>query len=326
MKNVMPLQLAKLLGSVMLLCMTSSLSSAQTDPSDPLKVQMGLVTSRAFPVGEPIILHYEIGNILQSGQVSYHAGYHGDEWYTLSITQKASRPTGAIREGRSSWPTATHTGTDVTVESGRSQDGDIVVSPALVPKHPGNYTLTVRVRLQGNAPPAASSPENEAPDDNAQFRFTEDYVFPLMVTKGDLIRLTATAEELSHDAQSVGNIGRSRLLVESLFSIPEAQALPSWQSLADNPKTPDPALLVATERLGCLRSSAAVRLLGQLAFRHSEEPASNNESVNSSASKALATLYNTSDAGFRQQIEQVFISHGLDKSRLLEIATASPSH
>ena len=312
----------------MLFCVASSPASAQSNPSEPLDVQMRMVTHSTFSVGEPIALHYRISSPHQSELVSYHVGQKRDEWYILSVTDEAGHPAQESSASRPQKTSALSAGepqanTDAIISTGRADVGDVVVNPSLVPTQPGHYILSVQVTLQGQTRPAALASEGENPLDGTPFRLAKNYKFPLVITRFEPTKLRLTAERLSQTAQNMSDAGEARLLLESLFSLPEAQALPAWQALVSSDTTSSRVLSEAADVLGGMKSQASVQILAQLISRQSENPNSNDALVRASACNAVTRLYNASDARFQRQIESVFVRQGIDKSRLTEIVTAS---
>lgn len=131
------------------------------------------------------------------------------------------------------------------------------------------------------------------------------FTFPLLITEADPVRLRATAAALQQaiSEASKGSLvdGRSAMAdLDSLFSMPEAQAAEIWRILArqQNANTD----WVASELAG-LRSATGADILAEML--------DNPNITSTSVSKHLNDLYNTGNPGLREHIRAISARHGL---------------
>lgn len=316
MKKYLSLRSLEVLLGVALMSLAATSAFAQVDTTSSLTVQTALASSNVTSLGEPIVIHYTISNPTDRA-VTYYVGPSNTEWYTLRLVDGLGQPANALPNRYAHAQGGLYSFPVVSIPPGTSCDGNIVVTRYLAPSHPGNYTLGVRLLF---SPPGAREAPLTGPVVTGQ---TQDFAFPITVTAASSVRLKAVAEQLRREALGLNNVGKSRLVLERLLSLPESEAKPSWEALINDSTTPSTVLSEMAEQLGASGSSAAPELLAQMLFNRPPGTGSNDTLVRASTHKALASLYDTADAQLKQAMTQAFINHGASAADLIEIVTAS---
>lgn len=316
MKKYLPLRSLEVFLGVALMSLAATCAFAQVDTTSSLTVQTALASGNVTSLGEPIVLHYTISNPTDKA-VTYNVGPSNTEWYTLRLVDGLGRPSNALPNRPARTQGGLYNFPVVSIPPGTSCDGDIVVTRYLAPSHPGNYTLGVHLQF---SPPAAWETPSSEP---VVTRQTQDFAFPITVTAANSIRLKAIAEQLRQKALDVNSVGKSRLVLERLLSLPASEAKPSWEALINHPTTPSTVLSEMAEQLGISGSSAAPELLAQMLFNRPPGTGSNDTLVRASVDRALTEIYDTGNTQIRQTMTQAFINHGASAADLIEIVTAS---
>ncbi len=154
-------------------------------------------------------------------------------------------------------------------------------------------------------------------DDPPSGRLTQDFDFPLVVTPADPAKLQRTAERLEGAILDPASAASSRSLVGQLFSLPEAQALRSWEALIADPASYSSILDETVSQLSRLRTDTAADLLVQMQHRPSSTRGGTPR-----VDGALAEMYNTGSPSLRKHIKALAASQGAELGEQL----TSPSN
>jgi hypothetical protein len=314
------------IGTSAYLAMTT-VCHAETDALEPLTVQVTLATNSTLSVGEPIVLHYKVSNNSTTKQLSFDSGPRHEGWYRLSLTNAtgkqitAATPQSSLDEVA---PQGLHPASEISLLPGGNTEGDIVATQSFAVTQPGDYVLTLHIPVTYYVEPIGAWYPKGRPADQIPMSFAQDYNFHLKVMPMDQKRLQSDAEMLNRELHNPKFSPQRETLLAALSSLPEAVALPSWQSLVLDPTTPSAVLSSAVELLGGLRSLGAADLLGQIIFdRIPSSSEAGEEGVKASARRAVAEMYNLGDDRIKQKLEQVYAGHGASKSNLMESVTTS---
>lgn len=264
-------------------------------------VQMSLYTSSMIVQGEPVILNYIITN-LSDRKVGWRPGRHNDEWYRLSLTDEVGQEvapaaifTPHVSRGVTAMPRP-------LLQPGEQRRGGIVVTQFFAFPVAGRYTLTARVQTPYIVEPTLESPRAlENLLETTEDVFLRNYVFLLTVNPADPNQLTDSAEVLCEAILAEKDGAKKQVLVDALFAMPEAEALPSWEKLATVNRGWAARGLVRT---GSLK---AADLLAKMQW----DPATQQSAPDHpSMLQFLAQMYETGDSKLRQHIRRLFEEHG----------------
>ncbi len=279
---------------------------AQAGASYPVSIQIALASSPAISLGEPVMLRYRITNTSEQ-KIAERLGSRLDEWYTLSLTSNNSKGATRLSKPMPSEMPGLHLEPTGDLRPGGTSEGYIVATQSLIVLYPGKYTLHVHVHLPIAAVGALGEGANEAFVSAHGQTWAQEFSFPLTITPADRSRLKTTAEALRKDIAHEKNVVRREADAEALFSMPEAEALPSWQALASGGDSPTGSRLIAIKQLALKRSVGTADALAE--FVWSEVPSS-DETVQLEARSGLARMYEIGDATLQRHIQEIYASHG----------------
>jgi hypothetical protein len=199
---------------------------------DPPRVDMSLASGQTISLGEPIVLDYTITN-RSTGETGVYLGHEQRSWLTIYLLDDAGRQVGSVTDTVSPRPEGLRF-PGARVQRGRSYRGRLVVGQWLAVPRAGRYTLRVQVRL----PYAIAQTGPAFVGERLKYSstvVTTGYDFPFTVTPSDPDRLRSLAGSLRQAAIQPG--ANNVAAINSLFSLPEAYALPSWQALIRDPRS-----------------------------------------------------------------------------------------
>lgn len=273
---------------------------ADDSSAEPLSIQASLLTPTQITLGEPILVRYKITN--NYGQrVAAHLGIYGTDWYTLTMRDAHGAAVPTISDPRPKNPQGSHPSQDGFFHVGQTSTGYIPVTKRLSIQHPGQYALTIHVGLRYAVDDTSVEGASRSLAATSGLTQTQDITFPISVASEDPIRLRATADSLRRATLTEQNGLLARAEVETLFSMPEAQAAASWRSLALKPNTNTG---LAVSELAELRSAIGVDILAEML---------NNPALQySSISDSINRLYNAGTPALREHIKIVARGHGFE--------------
>lgn len=296
-----------------------------TADDGPVSVTMTLMNNRVT-LGEPVVLYYKLSSSSQQ-QVMLHMGKRDKtldgpgadvvemfrrDWLTMDMKTGTGLPMPALPGLRSPEKRdIEYSGVQSLFRGNRyAIDGYLVISQRYSPPQPGDYTLDVHVRL-----PYAALPEEEINPLTADKEtlsagtaLSHDYTFPIVVQKPDPQRLKAVAEALQKAAVAETDGSRERMLIQSLFTMPEAQAGASWRALARDPRLSGDGKDSVANELVQLRSIRAADILAGM-FPTAQEAADPNVTANF-GSHYLEEMYRSGPAPLQRYISHLYAIHG----------------
>jgi len=270
------------------------------DVSNPLSVDMTPVSNTKFSQGEPVVFHYTIRNMTaQIANISIGAADSVD-WLKTRLVDSH----GQSVSGRAGLQKIDRKGLHFSaalLDPHGTQEGYLVASQWLTIPQPGSYILTFQVSLDyGLGDNAEDSAEALR---SAPLVFAQEYIFPITVTAANPLRLEAVAKSLVEAATEATDPRQQIMLIQSLVSMPEAQAGSSWEALANN------AVLrgdLASE-LAHVPSIRTADILARIAWA---EP-SQSAAASSEAGQRLSEMYNVSSGSLKQHIKELYAKHGI---------------
>ena len=293
-----------LVSSLAVVACSGSVVHAGSSIPGPLTVKMSLATGQTISLGEPIVIHYEMSNALPTEHLILSHGPSAGDWYTIRLADGSGQAITTITSRRVHRTSGLFQDKEVGIVHGGKAEGYITVPTYRTLTRPGKYTLNVHARL-----PYVSEPDTPVDVDPAtHLSLDQNYVLPFMLTASDATQLRNTAERLRQEAESPEYSGSAVSIVEALFSMPENQALASWQSLTSNPDVPERVLREAVIQLARLHSVAAVDLLAQLYWNPAQSPGMISWAE---VGQHIAEIYNSSDASLKAHIRELFADHGV---------------
>lgn len=215
--------------------------SVKANAQAPLEVSVAVSGSSKISLDEPLLLHYRVTNISDSRNITIGLGYYKNGWYDLNLTDANGQSVQVIPHDTQTEPRGFHyTGTH-SLQPTKFEEDSIVVTRHLRLRHPGKYNLTVKAHLpyidvtgtEGGGlarklyTNIASSHETLA----------QTFTFPITVTELNSAQLEAKAREIAQTATTEKDQEKYCLLLDTLFTIPETQAISSWTTLTDNPSS-----------------------------------------------------------------------------------------
>ncbi len=263
-------------------------------------MQVSLKTPTRISLGEPILLHWEVENI--SGQAAaLHIGLDRTAWCTTTLRDSKGAVTPAPLVSHVRKPSGAFSIDNNVLEDGKSESGYIAVGTAKALQNPGDYVLTLHVKLAYDltSPLATGSPTADAT--TSGLFVVEDISFPIRVSPSDPNKLHATARALETDITNPlteGSLIRAEM--DGLFSMPSAEAATVWRDLALKPNFYND---LAASELEDLRSKTGVDILVQML----DTPGL----MVVDPSNRLNELYNSADPALRAYITRVAASRGI---------------
>ncbi len=272
-----------------------------TDHMGALDAQVSLATKTTFVQGEPIILRYSTVNVSDQ-KIGVDWGQTAG--CTLSLTDQAGITTVVQQQGVPA--KGFHLVADPFVPVGGKRETYFTVPQRVIGLHPGRYTLSVRVQLPYTV--AESNEENplviEKKIKASGNVFSRTFRFPLTVTAPNDSLLRATAASLVKTILTPPSGPEAQADMEALFSMPEAQAEPSWRELVAH-SNPMNAALIA-DKLGNVDSVKAANLLLEMRDNPSLSPESS-----AFVSEKLAQMYNSGSVALRSHLKNTMAQRGI---------------
>lgn len=206
---------------------------ANNDTYKALSVQVSLTSARKIVLGEPITLHSKVSNISDK-KVGVHWGE--GNWYSFSLTDDKGKSVTFMAPRSKPAPVGFRAVPDPFIEHGRQVQKFLTITQHLAVPRPGNYTLILHVRLPYTVVETTEEDPTKAEDEiNAQDNvFSQDYIFRLSVAPANDLVLRAKANALMQMISTEPFGPMLQANTAALFSMPEAQALASWEALAHN--------------------------------------------------------------------------------------------
>lgn len=276
---------------------------AQAAPQS-LTIDVTMTTDRTITQGEPIVLHYRVTN---TGNKELAMGISMDE--TRFLTQSLEDASGEIVQGDRPIDITDDLFNGGLINGHGSTGGSIVVNQWFHLLAPGTYTLSVHTSISySDANRVAQTAPHTQVADFRQDR--EDFQFQVVVTPAVPSHLQATAQQLEQEIvqQPAWNNSQRKLLLGKLFSIPEAQALPSWKKLASSSLS-SWALNDFIDNLMHIKTAAAADILIDMIVNYSKDPNADIY-IHSALVNAMAVTYRDGDLPLQQHIRALYAASG----------------
>ena len=306
--------------------------SAYANPhiSDAVSIQMSLLSSSQFSLGEPIVLRYRLTNVSHQDVTAYvgpdapgPASINGEmRWLKIKITDTNGNEVPALPNP----DVVQHSGLQFTgcrVQAGQSQQGYVVLSKSYVFSHPGYYSLVVvaQIPFDSGETPTENAPGQELPfEAPPAYLASQRFSCSLRVMPKDLQKLQALAGNLRGGVTSEPDVAKTTMLIESLFSLPEEQAWPEWQTLASDPTLSQFTQVTVIQQLRRINTLKATDILAQALWASST---GTSAAAKANINGALQSMYLGGDTKVKRHVRSLYVAHGVSEARLLEAATAS---
>ena len=258
-------------------------------------------------LGEPIVVNVEIINTTNE-EVWLYFGREHEAWAIISLVDEQGQPASARLDPRPRQGGISSAG--MRLAAGQHHHDALVVTRGLTVRHPGRYTLHVKIRL----PYISNSELNTLLErtggsfpkpwrEMMPFALVQEQTFGITITDPAPDRLREIAEALRKSAATVRDPRKRIAAIRALLSMPEQYALESWKAFAADP--PPHTRDVLLNELALVMSPAAANILEQFLDPHFgpllvvEQPA-----------VMLDGMYRAGDAALREHIEKIFAGHG----------------
>lgn len=279
---------------------------AKSDPEalDAVNVNLSLDTPAVIEAGEPIVVRYKIVNMLEDQTIGVYTGMHKTAWYSLDLKDNSGIST-VIRNEQPPASGGLQPSETSTLRPQGYESGYIVASRFLSAPHPGKYVLTIHVAMRYASvdPTEHNSFVIKHTVDASGASFTKDYTFPLTITQANPAQLTSRAEGLLQQIRKEQDNAKLTALYDALFSMPEAQAGPSWEALATKP--PRMYEEKIANGLARIHSVKTVDLLVQM-LENPSLPPDNAFYIKTKIDES----YNAGDASVKEHIKALAASRG----------------
>lgn len=280
---------------------------------DSVEVQISLVSRATITQGEPILLHYTISNVTNH-TIAVGLGLYNTDWYQLSLVGHGGANAAPLPDERPMNPQGAFATPRNLIDAGGNLSGYIVATRFLAISHSGSYTLGIHLHL----PYLSTEDDRIVPQDKtiraSGTSIEQIFNFPIVVLPPDTVQLLKTATLLRQQYSQRKNEDRSMALLDALFSMPEAQASPIWESLANDPK--ESADLIASKLRHVNTITAADILAGMLQKRD------RNQDELAAVSRNLNEMYNTANPPLKAHLRQIATSYGITLPEKITIPQA----
>lgn len=282
---------------------------AQSEASDPgpLDLTVSLAGSSTVSLGEPVFLKYVINNSGGEKATVYTADANHKPLITERFTDATGKPLVAsvnpIPPRHSPHTMASWNGREVTGNAAttwKTVANDHVTFP-----RPGRYVL--RVHVENGYVLGSMSDIVQG----SHYVLSGDYVFPLTVVATNPAYLRATAEQLRRSVLPTLDVNARATLIQALFSMPEATASASWQTLVEEPKLDGSSLGQIGAALARIHTNRAADILAEMIWEPTQPSMALSEAL---PEKYLYEMYDTGDPALKKHIEDLHKQHGVEMS------------
>ncbi len=281
---------------------------------EPVQIQFSLISKNTFSQGEPIVLKYKIANT-STERVSVYTSGDDASWLHEAITDPQGHTFGTEREQVEHLRGGSHF-TEMSLPPRSFKTGYIVCEMEMGLRTPGTYVLTLHTRL-----PYASGSQAESLAPNKYEALgninANDFKFLLNVTPYNALALKQAAESLRNGIERLGTHDWSAAAVKALFSLPEVDALSSWQELISEPTTSRFVLSSAVEQLAHIHSVAAADLIAQMLWEPAQPADTDQMAV--CCMIALDKIAKDGNLAVKKHIMNLYKAHGQEQKYSLEI-------
>lgn len=283
---------------------------AQSEAADsgPINLTVSLAGSPTVSLGEPILLKYVVNNTGGQKANVFTEDSKQNSLITERFTDTAGKtlvpsvnPILPHRIVNGMIPSSGLVNlTDL--EANTSRKWETVANAYVTFPRPGRYILRVHVQ-----DPYVIGDDDQGP----RQLLTGDYMFPLTVIEAKPAYLRATAERLRSSILSTTDLNARATLIKALFSMPEASASTSWQTLVEEPRLDGYALSQIGTALARIHTARAADILMEMVWEPVQTPLACAEAM---SGQYLDAMYDTGDAELKKHIEGLRAKHGLEAS------------
>ena len=282
---------------------------AQSEAADsgPINLTVSLAGSPTVSLGEPILLKYVVNNTGGQKANVFTEDSKQNSLITERFTDTAGKTlvpsVNPIPPYRSPNTLFIFDGPNLEgMNADTSRSWETVANAYVTFPHPGRYVLRVHVQN-----PVVFGDDDQAP----RHLLSGDYVFPLTVVQANPTALRDTAERLRQSVLSTTDLNARATLIKALFSMPEASASTSWQTLVEEPRLDGYALSQIGTALARIHTARAADILMEMVWEPVQTPLACAEAM---SGQHLDAMYDTGDAELKKHIEGLRAKHGLEAS------------
>ena len=282
---------------------------AQSEAADsgPINLTVSLAGSPTVSLGEPILLKYAINNTGGQKANVFTEDSKQNSLITERFTDTAGKTlvpsVNPIPPYRSPNTLFIFDGPNLEgMNADTSRSWETVANAYVTFPHPGRYVLRVHVQN-----PVVFGDDDQAP----RHLLSGDHVFPLTVVQANPTALRDTAERLRQSVLSTTDLNARATLIKALFSMPEASASTSWQTLVEEPRLDGYALNQIGTALARIHTARAADILMEMVWEPVQTPLACAEAM---SGQHLDAMYDTGDAELKKHIEGLRAKHGLEAS------------
>ncbi len=315
-QNTAPILLRRTVAACTALIALAGVSAQAQTPGADLNAAISLASSSTITQGEPVILRYSIKNEFQATRF---IGMREDcsNWLSLSLVDASghavagrSVPTARQQDSGNSFGSLTSNfSTPGLINAHSTLEGYVVASQWFPTQAAGRYTLVAHVHLFYRVVAASAPADGEVS--------AQDISFPLTIAKADTARLRSTGQNLEKTILRLSPaepVAKRNILINALFSMPSAQAAPSWQALLSDPSSSFWVLSEAVEDLVWLKPADAPDILMGMLLKPGP---TQDKHITSAVINGMARVYRGSNPLLRQHIRALYASHGEPLSEIV---------
>lgn len=304
---------AGLVGLCLMLAGSKLMAQAEGVNKGPVSMTASLVGSSTVSLGEPVLIKYVVKNSAEQLVSAFDQQSNGSPSITESLTEVGGTPlVPSVSRRLPHWKSETlsmEDGPNLTeMRKDESRSWQSLANSRIAFPHPGSYVLHIQVRM----PCQLGDINQDAVNQNERSTLSADYVFPLKVIAAPLSYLHTVAEQLRKRIMQTTDVEARATLIEALFSMPEAAAASSWQSLVEEPKLDGATLSEITTALADQLTLRAADLLAEVAWNPLQPTSSLDEAM---PGVHLDEMYDAGTPVLKKHIDELYKQHGIARQK-----------
>ena len=291
----------------------TSIVAANADLTQPLSVQMTLASGNNIVSGEPIVLLYKVSNSNASSlsvEMGLDGGAEGTDWVTRTLIDASGKQVLPLPDLLLRDSGGLHAN-GVIVQPQIDRKGYLVVNHWFAISQPGRYTLAVHVHLPYVV--GTSGQTGETHEGNPQ-PYDKDFTFPLTITQANSANIPLLAQSLLDKATVSTDLEERRMLVQSLFSLPQAQVWPQWEAAASFPSLLN-LVMAEAMRISSVQTADVLAQIGWGELVTSSPASGEKRDRDNAVQVKLRQMYDRSSGSLRQHIKALYALHGVDVTK-----------
>lgn len=274
----------------------------------PIGVEVSLINS-TVTLGEPVVLHCKITNSTDT-EMGVYTG-RDNSGLSIELTDAMGRSTQTIADPRLPEGGLRRVNDGARISASSVYERDLVLTQQFLLTHPGQYQITVHVRLPYGAETQNNFIVPRLLEQTYGTVLTQDFSLPLTITPRNPAQLRSIAEGLHKSivGSAQGGYVEKNRLIEELFSIPQQYVLSDWQALARDPKLGGVLRDKVASELARVNSVAAADILADMIWNPAQPPAAR---VDSQVGNYLHNMrfQQSADPLLKQHVDKLFTDHG----------------